>query len=299
VCELSADRKVVSLNSSFDPFSFAMIDCKRLEGAVKRITVLAVLALLVIPALAKTTKQISLKAHPKPNQQDAAPPNQYGQKDVFVREWDGSLDILAGVRSWDDHTISLVLGISNHSKEPQLFVPSQIVVILPNGHSYRPYSRDDELQAAEWSKKAGVANAYSGYNPRPVTTYTTDCSINGNTAYCRTTPDQSAQAGYAVGFALGAAIRSAVVKHTFGKYIKQIKDSYLVSQQIAPEADVMGYVDLFVEDIHNGPFTVRLSIPTTGQVNLQLGPQPPAYDFIFGPEVLEIDCVETKTQRCG
>jgi hypothetical protein len=120
-------------------------------------------------------------------------------------------------------------------------------------------------------------NAYSGYNSPPVTTYNTDCSLNGDTASCRTTADQSAQVGYAVGYALGATIRNALARHKAEKYIKQVREGYLVSQQIAPGATVIGNVDLYVEDVHAGPFVAR--VPAGDKV----------YDFVFGPEVTTVE----------
>jgi len=131
------------------------------------------------------------------------------------------------------------------------------------------------LQQAYALENSSVASTYSGYNPPPVTTYNTDCSLNGNIASCRTTADQSAQAGYAVGYALGASIRSALVRHKAEKYIKQIKEGYLVSQQVPLGATVIGQVDLYVEDVHSGPFTVR--VPAGGDKT---------YNFVFGPEVI-------------
>ncbi|HEY2118361.1 MAG TPA: hypothetical protein VGH37_04180 [Candidatus Acidoferrum sp.] len=159
----------------------------------------------------------------------------------------------------------------------QLFVPSTIVVILPNGHSYRPFNQADVLQQAYAMENARTASAYSGYNPPPVTTYNTNCSLNGDTASCRTTADQSAQVGNAVGYALGATIKSAIARHKAEKYIKQVKEGYLVSQQIPLGATVIGHVDLYVEDVHSGPFTVR--IPAGDKT----------YDFVFGPEVIPLE----------
>ena len=40
---------------------------------------------------------------------------------------------------------------------------------------------------------------------------------------------------------------------------------------------MLGYVDLYVEDVHAGPFTVR--VPAGDKV----------YDFVFGPEVTTIE----------
>jgi hypothetical protein len=84
-------------------------------------------------------------------------------------------------------------------------------------------------------------------------------------------------------------IRSAVQRSKFKKYIEQVKKTYLVSQEIGPGDTVTGYVDLYLEDIHNGPFTVRVPAggttwfaPTPGQ----LAVQKTTYDFRFGPELI-------------
>jgi hypothetical protein len=133
----------------------------------------------------------------------------------------------------ENRTASVLLSIQNQSDQ-KLFIPSTIVVILPNGHSYRPFNPADVLQAAEAMKNRSSADAYSGYNPPPATTYNTNYSLSGNTASCRTTADQSQQVGYAAGFALGAAIRNAITRTLANEYIKQVKEKYLVSRQSNP-----------------------------------------------------------------
>lgn len=236
-----------------------------------------------LPPKDKTDKKIGFQPHPQANQDTVDATGKHSDKDFVVRAWDGSLYMEASLIYWegDDRTVSLVLAIQNTASEPpaapkppqQLFVPSTIIVLLPNGHSYRPYSQADVLQQAYAMESARAANAYSAYNPPPVTTYNTNCSLNGDTASCRTTADQSAQAGYAVGYALGATIRNAFARHKAQKYIKQVKEGYLLSQQIQLGATVIGYVDLYVEDVHAGPFIVRVPVGDK------------TYDFAFGPEV--------------
>jgi hypothetical protein len=243
----------------------------------------------------KTVKRTALQAHAQATQDSMDVTGKHGDHDVVVREWDGELDVEASLIYWegDERTVSLVLAIeypTNQDQAPlarpkppqQLFAPSTILVLLPNGHSYRPFNQVDVLQAAYAAEKGNLANTYSGYNPPPVTTYNTDCSLNGDTASCRTTADQSAQAGYAVGFALGAAIKNAFARHKAEKYIKQVKESYLVSTQIPLGAKVMGYVDLYVEDVHSGPFTVRIPVGDS------------THDFIFGPEVITSEIPKEK-----
>lgn len=50
-----------------------------------------------------------------------------------------------------------------------------------------------------------------------------------------------------------------------------------MSQQIPIGATVVGSVDLYVEDVHAGPFTIR--VPAGGKT----------YDFVFGPEVTTLE----------
>lgn len=201
----------------------------------KRIAALAVVTLAVTTLTqAKPKKQVMLQAHAQTNQESIDLTGQHGKQDFLVRESDSSLEIWGGMVTNDEHTVHLTLEITNYGNVTKLFVPSQIVVVLPNGHSYRPYNRADILDQAYAAKNNAKAQAYSGYNPPPVTQYTTDCSLTGNTAFCRTTPDVSAQAGYAVGFALGALIRTAIAEHSFNKYIKQVQEEYFVSQEISP-----------------------------------------------------------------
>src|SRR2546430_125328 len=196
---------------------------------------------LEMPAKTKPDKKIVLQPHPQANQDSMDAAGKHADRDIVIREWDGSLYVEASLIYWegDDRTVSLVLGIENLANEgppappkppQQLFVPSTIVVILPNGHSYRPFNKADVLQQAYAMENGNAANTYSAYNPPPVTAYNTNCSLSGDAASCQTTADQSVQAGYAVGFALGAAIKNALAKHKAEKYIKQIKERYLVSQ---------------------------------------------------------------------
>lgn len=248
--------------------------------------------LLAAHAFAKNSKKTLLRVHVQENQESLNEKNQPSEESFQVGQFNGSLQVWVAMVVWDDRTVSATLDITNPGKESILLVPSQLVVFLPNGHSYRPFNRADVLEQAYALKNQKRAQTYSGYNPPPVTSFTSDCSLNGSTASCRTTADQSTQAGYAVGFALGAAIKTAIADRTFNKYIKQVQDEYLVSQQIAPGARVAGYVDFYVEDTHGGPFTLR--VPAGGTFSGTPAPgkmaeQRTTYDFVFGPELITVD----------
>jgi len=241
-------------------------------------------------ALAADKNKVILKPHPTETQSGLDMGGQHSDKDIAVWEWDKptlhpTLTMTASMIVWDSPGTgaSLILSIQNPStvqgglNESVNFVPSQIVVILPNGNSYRPYHYSDVLNQAIAIKENRIVQSQSGYNPPPVTNYKTSCSINGNTANCQTTSDQSAQAGYNFGFALGAAIRGAISGHKADKYIQQVKEKYLKSQALVPGTMIGGYVDLYIEDIHDGPFTV---IIPAGEKT---------YAFVFGPELITVD----------
>jgi hypothetical protein len=235
------------------------------------------------PPKSKTDRKFALQPHPQPNQDSMDITGKHSDRDITVREWDGSMSVEAmlGYSGDSERIVNLLLGIENRPNEvppppSQLFVPSTILVVLPNGHTYRPFNQADVIQQAVAMESGSLSNTYSGYNPPPVTHYDTNCSLNADTATCRTTADQSAQAGYAVGFALGAAIRNAFAKQKAEKYIQEVKKQYLVSQQVPLGGTVIGYVNLYVEDIHSGPFTVR--VPAGDKT----------YDFVFGPEDIEV-----------
>lgn len=227
----------------------------------------------------RVTGKVILQPHAQANQD--TPTDTTGKTKGFftVRQWDGDLSVEAVLMylEGDPHTVSLILTITNQAHEippppSELFIPSTILAFLPNGHTYRPYNQVDVLQAAYAAENARTANAYSGYNPPPVTSYDMNCSLNASAASCKTTADQSAQVGYAVGYALGTAVRTALEKQKAEKYIQQVQKTYLISQEIPLGTTVIGYVDFYVEDVHSGPFTFR--IPAGNK----------AYDFVFGPE---------------
>jgi len=229
-------------------------------------------------AKGKAERKIALRPHPQANQDSFDATGNHSEKDFVARESDGPLDVQASLMYWEgeNRTASVLLSIQNQSDQ-KLFIPSTIVVILPNGHSYRPFNQADVLQGADEMKNRRSAEAYSGYNPPPATTYNTNCSLSGSTASCRTTADQSQQVGYAVGFALGAAIRNAIIRTHANEYIKQVKEKYLVSRQIQSGDTLVGYVDIYLEDVHSGPFVLRVAVGDK------------TYNFVFGPESIAME----------
>jgi len=64
------------------------------------------------------------------------------------------------------------------------------------------------------------------------------------------------------------------------------------SQQIAPGARVLGYVDFYVEDVHGGPFILRVPAGGTfwwAPAPGKMAEQKTTYDFVFGPELITVD----------
>lgn len=100
----------------------------------------------------KTVKRTALQSHAQANQDSMDATGKHGDKDIVVRAWDGPLYMEASLIYWegDDRTASLILAIENTANQgapmqpkppQQLFVPSMMVVILPNGHSYQLHAR--------------------------------------------------------------------------------------------------------------------------------------------------------------
>ena len=238
-----------------------------------------------LPLKSKTAKKTALKPHPQANQSSVDATGKHTGQDYTIREWDGSFYVEASLLSWEgnDRTVSLALAIANTTNqtpsEPteQSFAPGTMVVILPNGHSYRPFNQGDVLQNALAAENGGLALTPSRFDPPLATIDGGDCSLSSDIATCRTNADQSLQAGYVVGFALGGEIENAFARRDARKYIKQVKEAYLVSRPIPPGAHAVGYVDFYIEDIHSGPFTVR--IPAGSKT----------YDFVFGPEEIAFE----------
>lgn len=207
-----------------------------------------------------------------------------------VREAGNAFDISAGMIAWSGDTASLALKVTNASGIARVFSPDEIVVILPNGHSYRPFGRVDVLaQAYEVKADPKGRRRHAAHSAPSQTNYDTACSVSGDTAACPTTPDLSTEAWSARRLALASMIRSVLQNRKSKKYIQQVKTSYLVSQEIPPGETVTGYVDLYLEDIHNGPFTVRVPAGNTtwfAPAAGQLAIPKTTYDFRFGPELV-------------
>ena len=257
----------------------------------KALAILVCLPLLALSSDAQTKNQIEIVAHVQGRQASLSSSDRKkkGESEFQVSEAGIAFAISAGMIAGDDSTVRLALKVINATNKARVFSPSEIVVILPNGHSYRPFSQVDVLAQA-YEVKANPKHGKPAAHTAP--SQSSDgagCSVIGDSASCPTTPDLSTEAWSARRLALGSMIRSVVQRRQFKKYIEQVKKTYLVSQEIGPGDTVTGYVDLYLEDIHNGPFTVRVPAGGTTWVAPapgQLAVQKTTYDFRFGPELI-------------
>lgn len=258
----------------------------------KALAILVCLPLLALSSDARTKNQIEIVAHARGRQVSlsASDRKKDGESEFQISEAGIGFAISAGMIAEDDATVSLALKVTNATNEVRVFSPNEIVVILPNGHSYRPFSQVDVLaQAYEEKANPNRRKEPAAHTAPSEISAGAGCSVSGDSASCATTPDSSPEAWSARRLALGSMIRSAVQHIKFNKYIEQVKKTYLTSQEIAPGGTVTGYVDLYLEEIHNGPFTVR--VPAGGTTWVAPAPGKLAvpkttYDFRFGPELM-------------
>lgn len=258
----------------------------------KALAILVCLPLLALSSDARTKNQTVLVPHAQAKQESLDASDKDRESEFFVREAGNAFAISAGMIAWSGDTASLALKITNATGKARVFSPDEIVVILPNGHSYRPFSRVDVLaQAYEVKADPKGRRAPAAHTALSQTSYGTSCSVDGDSAACPTTPDLSTEGWSARRLALGSMIRSVLQNRKSKKYIQQVKKTYLVSQQIAPGDTVTGYVDLYLEDIHDGPFTVRVPAGNTtwfAPAPGQLAIPKTTYDFRFGPELVAV-----------
>jgi len=259
----------------------------------KAFAILVCLPLLALSSDARTKNQIEIVAHAQGRQASLSSSDRKkdGESEFQVSEAGIAFAISAGMIAGDDSTVSLALKVTNATTKARVFSPSEIVVILPNGHSYRPFSQVDVLAQAYEVKANPKRRKPAAQTVPSQSSDGAGCSVIGDSASCPTTPDLSTEAWSARRLALGSMIRSAMQRSKFKKYIEQVKKNYLVSQEIGPGGAVTGYVDLYLEDIHNGPFTVR--VPAGGTTWFapapgQLAVQKTTYDFRFGPELVAV-----------
>ena len=231
-----------------------------------------------------------LVAHAQGHQQSLSRSDKHGEGTLHISEAGIAFAISAGMLAGDGDTVSLVLEVINATNQARVFAPGEIVVILPNGHSYRPFSQVDVL-AQTYEVKANRKQKKGRAEPPalPPASEGASCSADGDNATCATTSDLSTEAWSARHLALVSMITGALHDRKSKKYIQQVKRSYLVSREIPPGETVTGYVDLYLEDIHNGPFTVR--VPAGGSAWVAPAPgrlaiQKTTYDFRFGPELV-------------
>ncbi|MGZ4824291.1 MAG: hypothetical protein ACXVZR_00195 [Terriglobales bacterium] len=260
----------------------------------KALVILVCLPLVVFSGVAKSKKPATLVASADP--QALLPSNKDQESGLLLRKVGSPFDICAGMRLRDSYTVGLLLKITNASAKPLVFAPSEIVVILPNGHSYRPFSQTDVLQEA-YEVEAG-ARSESVAEETPTLSakrasvseagYASSCSVRGDSAACSTTADVSTERWRARRVALRYMTRAVLQDVKLKRYVRAVREQYLAAQKLAPGATASGYVDIYVENVRQGPFTVRVPAggtnwiaPAPGELAVPVS----AYNFSFGPEI--------------
>jgi hypothetical protein len=264
---------------------------KERQPKMKKVLVaLACLPLMVISSGAKSKRDTVLVPHATSDQVLQAP--EQDRERGFARQVGRAFDISASMVARDDHTLGLLLKITNASSKRLVFAPDEIVVILPNGHSYRPFTQTDVLQEA-YAVEADPKGAKPNRERIEVsqTISGAGCSVDGDSASCPTTADLATEQWHARRVALRAMTRSATHDRKLKNYVRGVREQYLGSRELAPGAAVSGYVDVYVEDIRSGPFTVRLPAgdtrwvaPAPGKLAVPVR----TYDLSFGPEVMDV-----------
>ncbi len=257
----------------------------------KTFAILVCLLSLSIASDAKSNDKIVLVPDVQGRQASLRPTDKHQENTILVREAGNDFAISVGMIAPGTDTVRLLLNVTNASSKLHVFSPNEIVVILPNGHSYRPFSRVDVLALAHQIKSdpKGKKGSAIGTAPKEETASVPTCSMDREISGCSTTSETSMQAWYARRTALVAAIRNSLHHQKFKKYILDLEQNYLPPQQLAPGDALIGYVDVYVENAKMGPLTVRVpagnttwSAPAPGQ----LAVPKTTYDFRFHPQVV-------------
>jgi hypothetical protein len=260
---------------------------------MKKVFIIAVCISLLVPAsVAKSRSDIVLLPHATGNHAGVQP-SERDRERGFTRQVGRPFDISAGMVGRDDHTAGLLLKITNTSSKPLVFAPAEIVVILPNGHSYRPFTQTDVMQEAyEAEADPKGRKPYPERPNGPEATHSNSCSANGDSADCLTTADLSTEQWHGRRVALRAMTRAVLRDRKLKNYIRAVREEYLESRELNPGEAISGYVDVFVEHIRSGPFTVRVPAgdikwvaPAPGKLAVPVR----TYDLTFGPEVMDLE----------
>jgi hypothetical protein len=226
---------------------------------------------------------------PSSNQPSLPPLSRDRANGFLIRRAGRPFDVSAGMVPRNGETAELLLKITNESPKPLVFNPAEIIVVLPNGHSYRPFTQTDAMQEAydvdadpkarkPFTDKVAVSEA----------SLTASCTLDSDNVTCPTTADVSTERWRARRSALRGMTKTALEHNKAKNYVRAIREQYLAGAQLAPGETISGYVDLFVEDVHGGPFIVR--VPAGDTKWIAPGPGKLAvpvstYDISFGPEI--------------
>ncbi len=252
-------------------------------------TLLNVSFLIAVSFAVPPKTKIDAVLVPSSNQPSLPPLSKDRENGYLIRRAGRPFDISAGMVPRDGQTAGVLLKITNSSSKPLVFNPAEIIVVLPNGHSYRPFTQTDTMQEAydvdadpkarkPFADKVAISDA----------SLTASCSLNSDNVTCPTTAEVSTERWRARRAALREMTRT-VLEHTKAKnYVRAIREQYLVGSQVAPGETISGYVDVFVENVRGGPFIVRVPAgdtkwiaPAPGKLAAPIG----TYDISFGPEI--------------
>lgn len=246
---------------------------------MKTLATVALLLLTAETALAREPKPSFAVPHLGTNQTYRTLNGDVSKEETpLVAENNGESEVWASVMPKADRVIRLVLAIENVSDKTILFTPSAATVRLPNGHSYLPFSQTDAIQALVRDETARRRDQSAGYNPPAVDTVNTNCNDTGYSINCTSKADTGQQSGYNAGYALGSAISNIIAKHHLNKAVAELQKQYFTSREFEPSKDpVDGYIDLYIEDLNSGPFTIELPVGSK------------TYTFVFGPRWMEAE----------
>jgi len=245
-------------------------------------------ALLVTFAMAAKAKFDTVLV-PGNNQPSLPPSSKDRENGYMIRRAGRSFDISAGMVPRDGQTAGVLLKITNTSPKPLVFNPAEIIVVLPNGHSYRPFTQTDTMQEA-YDVEADP-KARKPYNDKVAVSeasLTSSCTLDSDNVTCPTTADVSTERWRARRTALHEMTRYVLARNKAKNYVKTIREQYLSGAQLKSGETISGYVDVFVEDVRGGPFIVRVPAgdtkwiaPAPGKLAAPIS----TYDISFGPEI--------------
>ncbi len=250
-------------------------------------TLLNVSLLLTFAMAAKT--KIDTVLVPSSNQPNLPPLTKDRENGFLIRRAGRPFDVSAGMVPRDGQTVGILLKITNSSSKALVFNTAEIIVVLPNGHSYRPFTQTDAMQEAyDVDADPKARKPYTDKVAVSEASLTSSCTLESDNVTCPTTADVSTERWRARRTALREMTRSVLEHNKAKNYVRSIREQYLVGGQLSPGETISGYVDVFVENVRGGPFVVRVPAgdtkwmaPAPGKLAVPVS----TYDISFGPEI--------------